>query len=71
VSVFPLPFGVPAFACCVILFPLRTSALLTVDLPIHIGSDLNGVSTFRRYETRSGWASPLSRGGGVHPTGRA
>jgi hypothetical protein len=28
-----LPFGIPAFACCVILFPLRNSALLTVGVP--------------------------------------
>jgi hypothetical protein len=33
VSVFPVPFGVPALACCVIPSPLRTSALLTVGLP--------------------------------------
>jgi hypothetical protein len=32
-SLFPSPFGVPALACCVILSPLRTSALLTVGLP--------------------------------------
>lgn len=70
-SVFPVPFGVPAFACCVILSPLRTSALLTVGLPSHLSLDLNGIAAFRRYETRSGWASPLSRGGGVLPTGRA
>jgi hypothetical protein len=70
VSVFPVPFGVPAFACCVIPSPLRTSALLTVGLPSHLGLDLNGITTFRRCETRSGWASPLSRGGGILPTGR-
>src|SRR6266536_1089559 len=69
--VFPSPFGVPALACCVILFPLRTSALLTVGLPALLHLDLNGVATFRRCETRPGWASPLSRGGGVLPTGRA
>jgi len=33
VPVFPVPFGVPALACCVIPSPLRTSALLTVGLP--------------------------------------
>jgi len=61
---------IPALACCVILPPLRTSALLTVGLPGHIPLDLNGITAFRRYETRSGWASPLSRGGGVLPTSR-
>ena len=71
VPVFPSPFGIPALACCVILRPLRTSALLTVGLPGHTGLDLNGVATFRRRKTRSGWASPLSRGGGVLPAGRA
>jgi hypothetical protein len=71
VSVFPAPFGVPALACCVIPSPLRTSALLTVGPPSQLGLDLNGITAFRRYETRSGWASPLSRGGGVLPTGRA
>jgi hypothetical protein len=70
VPVFPVPFDVPALACCVILPPLRTSALLTVGLPEHIPLDLNGITAFRRYETRSGWASPLSRGGGVLPTSR-
>jgi hypothetical protein len=30
---FPVPFGIPAFACCVIPSPLRPSALLTVGLP--------------------------------------
>jgi hypothetical protein len=63
--------AVPALACCVIPSPLRPSALLTVGLPGHLGPDLNGIATFRRYKTRSGWASPLSRGGGVLPTGRA
>jgi hypothetical protein len=71
VSVFPVPFGVPALACCVIPSPLRTSALLTVGPPSQLGLDLNGITAFRRYETRSGWASALSRGGGVLPTGRA
>ncbi len=33
--------------------------------------DLNGVTTFRKCETRSGWASPLSRGGGALPADRA
>ena len=37
----------------------------------HTRLDLNGIAAFRRYETRSGWASPLSRGGGVLPTSRA
>ena len=37
----------------------------------HTPLDLNGIAAFRRYETRSGWASPLSRGGGVLPTSRA
>jgi hypothetical protein len=68
---FPVPFGAPALACCVIPSPLRPSALLTVGLPGHLGPDLNGIATFRRYKTRSGWASPLSRGGGVLPTDRA
>jgi hypothetical protein len=62
VSVFPVPFGVPALACYVIPSPLRTSALLTVGLPEHTRLDLNGITAFRRYETRSGWASPISRG---------
>ena len=69
--VFPSSFDVPAFASCVILSPLRDSAFLTVGLPGHLCLDLNGIATFRRCETRSGWASPLSRGGGVLPTGRA
>jgi hypothetical protein len=48
VSAFPVPFGVPALACRVILPPLRTQALLTVGLPGHIPLDLNGITTFRR-----------------------
>ena len=37
---FPVPFGVPALASCVIPSPLRPSALLTVGLPGHLGPDL-------------------------------
>jgi len=48
----------------VILFPLRSWALLTVGLPTSPqgGSDLDGVSVFRTHELRSGWAPPLPRG---------
>jgi hypothetical protein len=71
VSVFPVPFGVPALACCVILSPLKDFSSPHGRPTKPIGLDLNGIATFRRYETRSGWASPLSRGGGVLPTSRA
>ena len=63
-----MPFDIPASASCAILYPLRTSALLTVGLPDHTRSpDLNGIATFPRQENRSGWAPPRPRGGGVLP----
>ena len=45
----------------VILRPARDSALLTVGLPAE-RPDLDGVSAFRTYELRPGWAPSVPRG---------
>ncbi len=59
--VFLSPFDVPAFACWVIVRPLRGWAFLTVGLPAP-GPDLNGVVMLRMHKTRPGRTPPLPRG---------
>lgn len=56
------PFGLPAFASWIFLFPPGTSASLAVGLPSS-GLDLDGVSTLRTSKTRLGWAPPPSTPG--------
>lgn len=36
-AAFPLSFDTPAFACWIVLFPLRNSTFLTVGLPTSVG----------------------------------
>jgi hypothetical protein len=71
VPVFPVPFGHPGLSFLRHPFPAEDFSSPHGRPTKPIGLDLNGIAAFRRYETRSGWASPLSRGGGVLPTGRA
>lgn len=62
------PFGLPAFASWIILFPPRDSAFLAVGLPSQ-SLDLDGVSTFRTSKMRLGWAPPLPRDQRYPPSG--
>jgi hypothetical protein len=67
VESFPSPFGVPAFASRVILFPAGDCTFLTVGLPA-TRLDPDGVSTFQMRKTRTEWA-PLYPGDDcAHPT---
>lgn len=61
VQSFPSPFGVPAFASRVILFPAGNYASLTVGLPA-TRLDPDGVSTFHMRKTRTEWAPSIPRG---------
>lgn len=58
---FPSPFGAPAFASRVILFPARDCAFLAVGLPA-TRLDPDGVSTFHMRKTRTEWAPSIPRG---------
>ena len=70
-SRFPVAFRPPAFASRVILFPLRSSAFLTVGLPTTTTHrpDPDGVTTFHTREMRPGWVPSRPRDGGAHPAG--
>jgi hypothetical protein len=69
--VFPLPYGVAAFASWMFLFPLGIRPVLTVRVADLQGSpylrlsDPIGVSMFHSVEMRLGWVLSILRGLGV------
>lgn len=70
VPVFPVPFGVPALACCAIPSPLRTSAPLTVGLPEHTPWTSTGLPRSAGMRRDRGGPLLYPGDGGVLPTGR-